>query len=93
MSAAPAPLWPVALGAGFFLLAGAAILAWPRPLVRFYIGLLKPMRGLFGGLVDWEIGLLESRTAPLVVRLLGGFVILSGLSIIFYVSGAAGSDG
>jgi len=88
---ASAPLWPVALGAGFFLLAGAAIVAWPRPLIRFYVGLLKPMRVLFGrGLIDWEIGLLEGRTAPLIVRLFGGFVILSGLSIIFYLGGGGG---
>ena len=81
---APAPLWPLAAGAGFFLLAGAAILAWPRALIRLYIRLLRPMRALFGRLIDWEIGLLESKAAALVVRLFGGFVILAGLSILFY---------
>ncbi|HEV2818636.1 MAG TPA: hypothetical protein VGW40_15610 [Allosphingosinicella sp.] len=79
-----APLWPLAGIAGFFLLAGAAIVAWPRPLIRCYIALLRPMRGLFGRLIDWEIGLLEGRAAPVVVRLFGAFVILAGASVIFY---------
>jgi hypothetical protein len=79
-----APLWPLAGIAGFFLIAGAAIIAWPRPLIRFYIALLRPMRGLFGRLIDWEIGLLEGRVAPIVVRLFGAFVILAGASVLFY---------
>lgn len=79
-AATTAPL----LAAGAFLLIGAAILAWPRPLLRAYIGLLKPMRGLFGSVVEWEIGLLESRAAPWLVRLLGLFVILAGGSILFF---------
>lgn len=84
MNPAPAPFWPIA-GAGlFFLLAGAAILAWPRPLIRFYVRLIRPMRGLFGSLIDWEVGLLESRAAPWFVRLFGLFVILAGISIFAY---------
>ena len=46
------------------------------------------MRSLFGRLVDWEIGLLESRVAPILVRLFGGFVILSAGAIFFYAAGA-----
>jgi hypothetical protein len=80
-----APFWPLAGIAAFFLIAGAAILAWPRPLIRFYAGLLRPMRGLFGrSLIDWEIGLLEGKAAALVVRLFGAFVILAGASVFFY---------
>lgn len=80
-----APLWPLAGIAGFFFVAGAAILVWPRPLIRAYVGLLRPMRGLFGRtLIDWEIGLLEGKAAPIVVRLFGAFVILAGASVIFY---------
>lgn len=79
-----APFWPLAGIAGFFFVAGAAILVWPRPLIRFYIALLRPMRGLFGRLIDWEVGLLEGRAAPIVVRLFGAFVILAGASVIFY---------
>ena len=88
---APPPFWPIA-GAGlFFLLAGAAILAWPRPLIRFYVRLLRPMRGLFGRpLIDWEIGLLEGRAAPVIVRLFGLFVIVAGLSIFAYPMLGAG---
>jgi hypothetical protein len=77
------PIAPL-FAAGAFLLIGAAILAWPRPLIRAYVRLVKPMRGLFGSLVDWEVGLLQSRTAPWLVRLFGLFVILSGASIIFF---------
>jgi hypothetical protein len=83
-AAETAPFWPLALIAGFFFLAGAAIIAWPRPLIRGYIALLRPMRGLFGSLIDWEIRLLEGRVAPIVVRLFGAFVILAGASVIFY---------
>ena len=83
MIASP-PIWPIAAVGAFFLLAGAAIVAWPRPLIRFYVRLLRPMRGLFGSLIDWEIGLLESRTAPWIVRLFGLFVIVAGLSIFAY---------
>ena len=85
MSDAPAPFWPLAIGAGIFLLAGAAILAWPRPLIQFYVGLVRPMRRLFGrALIDWEIGLLEGWAAPLVVRLFGLFVIVAGGSILYF---------
>ena len=80
----PAPAWPPVIAAGAFLLIGAAILAWPAPLIRAYIRLVKPMRGLFGSVVDWEIGLLESRAAPWLVRLFGLFVMLAGTSIIFF---------
>ena len=80
----PAPALPLALAAGLFLLAGAAMIAWPRPLIRAYIRLVKPMRRLFGALVDWEVGLLESRTAPWLVRLFGLFVMFAGASIIFF---------
>ena len=75
----PAPILPMV-----FLLAGAAMIAWPRPLIRAYIRLVKPMRRLFGALVDWEVGLLESRTAPWLVRLFGLFVMFAGASIIFF---------
>ena len=85
MSPAPAPFWPIA-GAGLvFLLAGAAIAAWPRPLIHFYIRLLRPMRRLFGrSLIDWEIGLLERRAAPIFVRLFGLFVVVAGASIFLF---------
>ena len=79
-----APFWPLALIAGFFFLAGAAILVWPRPLIRCYVALLRPMRGLFGSLIDWEVRLLEGTVAPIVVRLFGAFVILAGVSVLFY---------
>ena len=81
---APAPALPVMIAAGFFLLAGAAIFAWPRPLIRGYVRLVKPMRSLFGSVVDWEIGLLQSRAAVWLVRLFGLFVMLAGASIIFF---------
>ena len=80
----PVPPPSVAIAAVIFLLAGAAIIAWPRPLIRFYIRLVKPMRRLFGALVDWEVGLLESRTAPWLVRLFGLFAMFAGASIIFF---------
>ena len=77
--------WPLGLVAGLFLLAGAAMIAWPRPLIGAYIRLLRPMRAMFGRrLIDWEIGLLEGRAAPWIVRLLGLFVMLAGTSIIFF---------
>ena len=81
---APAPALPAMIAAGVFLLAGAAILAWPRPLIRAYVRLVKPMRGLFGSVVDWEVGLLQSRGAPWLVRLFGLFVMFAGASIIFF---------
>ena len=81
---APAPTLPLMFAAGFFLAAGAAMIALPRPLIRAYVRLVKPMRRLFGSIVDWEIGLLESRTAPWLVRLFGLFVMLAGASIIFF---------
>ena len=81
---APAPPVSVIVAAAFFLLAGAAILAWPRPLIRAYVALVKPMRSLFGSVVDWEINLLESRAAPWVVRLFGLFVMLAGTSIFYF---------
>ena len=81
---APAPVVPMMVAAGVFLLAGAATVAWPRRLIRAYIRLVKPMRRLFGALVDWEVGLLESRTAPWVVRLFGLFVMFAVASIIFF---------
>ena len=77
------PVAPL-VAAGVFLLIGAAILAWPRPLIRFYVRLVKPMRGLFGSVVDWELGLLESRAAPWFVRAFGLFVMLAGASILFF---------
>jgi hypothetical protein len=70
--------------AGFFLVAGAAMVAWPHRLIRAYVRLVKPMRRLFGSIVDWEVGLLESRTAPWLVRLFGLFVMVAGGSIIFF---------
>ena len=81
---ASAPLSPL-VGGAFFLVAGAAIAAWPRPLIRGYVRLLRPMRRMFGRpLIDWEIGLLEGRAAPVVVRMFGLFVIVSGLAIFAY---------
>ena len=77
---AMAPLFAAAV----FLLIGAAIVAWPRPLIRAYIRLVKPMRRVFGSIVDWEVGLLQSRAAPWLVRLFGLFVMLAGASIIFF---------
>jgi hypothetical protein len=78
---APAPIF----AGGTFLVLGAAIAAWPRPLIRAYVATLKPMRRLFGrNLIDWEIGLLEGRAAPVIVRLFGLFVILAGASILFF---------
>ena len=78
------PLAPILAG-GTFLVLGTAIAAWPRPLIRAYVGLLKPMRRLFGrNLIEWEIGLLEGPAAPVVVRLFGLFVILAGASILFF---------
>jgi len=85
---APAPFSPLAAGA-FFLIAGAGIAAWPRPLIRGYVRLLKPMRRLFGRpLIDWEIGLLEGKAAPVFVRLFGLFVILAGASIFYFQAAA-----
>ena len=81
---APPPAVPLMFAAGFFLAAGAAMIALPRPMIRAYIRLVKPMRRLFGSIVDWEIGLLQSRTAPWLVRLFGLFVMLAGASIIFF---------
>ena len=81
---ADAPFAPLAF-AGIFLLIGAAIAIWPRPLIRSYVGLLKPMRRVFGReLIDWEIGLLQGRAAPILVRLFGLFVMLAGASILFF---------
>ena len=77
------PMAPL-FAAAAFLLIGGAIVAWPRPLIRFYVRLVKPMRGLFGGLVDWEVAMLESRTAPRLVRLFGLFVMLAGGSILSF---------
>ena len=80
---APAPFWPLAFAAGAFLAIGAAIAAWPQPLIRFYVGLLRPMRRLFGReLIDWEIGMIAGKAAPIFVRLFGLFVILAGASIL-----------
>ena len=85
---APAPVAPLIAGA-FFLFAGAAIAAWPRLLIRAYVALLRPMRRLFGrSLIDWEIGLLQGRAAPVLVRLFGLFVILAGASIFFFQAAA-----
>ena len=80
---APTPAVPLMFAAGFFLAAGAAMIALPHPMIRAYVRLVRPMRRLFGSIVDWEIGLLESRTAPWLVRLFGLFVMLAGGSIIF----------
>ena len=83
-----APLWPVLIAAFLFFAIGAALIAWPRRAIALYVRLLRPMRALFGRLVDWEIGLLESRVAPVLVRLFGGFAILSAGAILFYAAGA-----
>ena len=89
---ATAPSWPPLAAAAFFLVVGAAIAAWPRPLIRLYVRLLRPMRRLFGrNLIDWEIALLEGRAAPWLVRLFGVFVILAGASILFFQAAAAGN--
>ncbi len=86
MSASP-PFWPIPVFGLLFLAIGAALVVWPRPAIRAYVRLLRPMRGLFGRLVDWEIGLTESRLAPILVRLFGGFVILSAGAVFFYAAG------
>ena len=79
--------------AGIFLVIGAAIAVWPRPLIHFYVGLIKPMRRVFGReLIDWEIGLLEGKAAPILVRLFGLFVMLAGASIIFFQLMRAGAS-
>ena len=81
---ANAPFAPL-FAAGTFVILGAAIAAWPRPLIGAYVGLLKPMRRLFGrNLIDWEIGLLEGPAAPVIVRLFGLFVIVAGASIFYF---------
>jgi hypothetical protein len=83
--ATPAPFWPIAAWGVAFILIGAAILVWPHRLIRLYVAMLKPMRRVFGrNLIDWEIGLLEGRIAPILVRLFGLFVIVAGGSIFFY---------
>jgi hypothetical protein len=68
----------------FFLLAGAAMIAWPRPLIRAYVTLVKPMRKVFGSIVDWEVRLLEGRAAPWFVRAFGLFAMFAGASILFF---------
>ena len=83
-----APFWPIPVFGLLFLAIGAALIVWPRAAIRAYIRLLRPMRSLFGRLIDWEIGLLESRVAPILVRLFGGFVILSAFAIFFYAANA-----
>ena len=87
MSASP-PIWPMLVSALLFLAIGVGLLAWPRPAIAFYVRLIRPMRGLFGRLIDWEVGLAESRAAAVLVRLFGGFVILSAGAILFYAAGA-----
>ena len=83
--ASDSPFWPLALGAGIFVIIGAAIIAWPHQLIRRYVGLVKPMRRVFGrNLIDWEVGLLEGRAAPILVRLFGLFVIFAGASIFAF---------
>ena len=67
-----------------FLGIGAVLLVWPRVFLDRYHGLLARMRGL--PLVEWEMGHLKSRTAGIVTRLFGAFVILSGAMIFFYAS-------
>jgi hypothetical protein len=85
MSPAPEPFWPIAVWGALFIAIGAAILIWPHRLIRAYVALLKPMRSMFGrNLIDWEIGLLQGRVAPIIVRLFGLFVIVAGGSIFFY---------
>ena len=89
MSAAPAPVWQLLVPGLVFLALGAAIFAWPRPLIAFHVRLLRPMRRLFGrALIDWEIGLLEGRAAPILVRLFGAFVILTALTLFFHAAAA-----
>ena len=87
MSGAP-PFWPMLVAAFLFFSIGAALLALPRQAIALYVRLLRPMRALFGRLIDWEVGLLESRVAPILVRLFGGFVILSAAAIFFYAANA-----
>jgi hypothetical protein len=72
---------PLLIGAVAFLAIGAALLAWPRKAIARYVRLVKPMRALFGPVVEWEIRLLEGRAAPILVRLFGAFVILASLPI------------
>ena len=84
-----AAFWPLLIPAVLFFAIGAALIAWPRSAIALYVRLLRPMRRLFGrSLIDWEIGLLEGRAAPVLVRLFGAFAILSSFAIFFYGAAA-----
>jgi hypothetical protein len=80
---------PMLIPAIIFFAIGAALIAWPKRAIALYVKLLRPMRSIFGSVVEWEIRLLEGRVAPILVRLFGAFVILSSFAILFYVAGAA----
>lgn len=86
MKSAGLPLPLILFGLAFIAI-GVILLVWPRAFLTPYHGLLARMRGL--PLVEWEMGHLKTRTAGIVTRLFGAFVILAGLSIIF-VYGMAG---
>ena len=83
-----AAFWPMLIPAVLFLAGGAALLAWPKRAIALYVRLLKPMRAIFGSVVEWEIRLLEGRVAPILVRLFGALVILSSFAIFFYATAA-----
>ena len=89
MSAAPAVPLAMLIPATAFFAIGAALVVWPRRAIALYVRLLKPMRGLFGSVVDWEIRLLEGRVAPILFRLFGAFVILSSFAMFFFIAGGA----
>ena len=88
MSAAPAMPLAMLIPATAFFAIGVALVVWPKRAIALYVRLLKPMRGLFGSVVEWEIRLLEGRVAPILFRLFGAMVILSSFTMFFYVAAA-----
>ena len=74
--------WPLLVVATVFILIGVVLLVRPRAFLDRYHALLGKMRGL--PLVEWEMGHLKTRVAAIVTRVFGAFVILSGLSMIFF---------
>ncbi|HST37576.1 MAG TPA: hypothetical protein VLK25_13235 [Allosphingosinicella sp.] len=80
---------PLLIPALIFFAIGAALIAWPHKAIALYVKILKPMRSIFGSVVEWEIRLLQGRVAPILVRLFGAFAIVASFAIIFYATGAA----
>lgn len=79
---------PMLIPAIIFFAIGAALFAWPRKAIALYVKILKPMKSIFGSVVEWEIRLLEGKVAPILFRLFGAFVILSSLSMFFFAFAA-----